>query len=648
MRTRSDPNFPQITRSGLKVKKGKFPSPSEPRADIVLIAPLPEECEAMLDKLPGFEKLDATNEETRIDYIYNLSVTFSNQTSGKYRLVVTSLPGKGKVKAAAVTVGVINRWHPRYVILVGIAGGIGSKNVLIGDILIADKIVDYEMQKVPSTGSNHRREVLQVDQILWDAYSHIQGDTWQNLIKEKRPIRGNPTFHNGTIASGDKVVADINFITRIQDEWPDLIGVEMEAAGVATAALQSPDKPGFFMVRCVSDLADDNRDSLDIEAWRSYACDAAAAFTSAILRSGQIPLSNEPGLLKQVTLTFKDELNGFPMNVDFDIMNKFSAILRLDQENITLQEPVKENPEINIKVPADAANYLHELGTKQDIKLISLGIKTITIENKRIIELPSIKKDLEPIETIIVPFVCVAMKWAEAEKLKNHSIFDHIGRAERKRFKEFQKELEKIHPLWHQNYFSSRDAWRPHTHPQQTIGEIIYSLIDESENFVKESRGTLLIGKSISEKAFSDNLDSRSDTWNYIKSHGGIIIVDAISLFHPGLREVILQSGILANESISFLILSPINPNEYPVNSRIEDLVQKKLGITFERNRQYDSLCEIGAGNLLAIQRWFTTSLPGTVENIENQAKNNNLNLLRDRYGLPLGAYREYYGPWSN
>jgi len=64
----------------------------------------------------------------------------------------------------------------------------------------------------------------------------------------------------------------------------------MEAAGVATAAFQSVDKPGFFMVRSASDLADEQKNSADVQKWRSYASDAAAAFTIALLRSGPIPV----------------------------------------------------------------------------------------------------------------------------------------------------------------------------------------------------------------------------------------------------------------------------------------------------------------------------------------------------------------------
>ena len=49
--------------------------------------------------------------------------------------------------------------------------------------------------------------------------------------------------------------------TNIATFGPSLIGVEMEAGGVASAAFQAASRPGFFMVRGVSDVADPDKDA---------------------------------------------------------------------------------------------------------------------------------------------------------------------------------------------------------------------------------------------------------------------------------------------------------------------------------------------------------------------------------------------------
>jgi nucleoside phosphorylase len=75
-----------------------------------------------------------------------------------------------------------------------------------------------------------------------------------------------------------------------REVWAKLIGVEMEAGGTASAAFQAANTPGFFMVRGVSDLADAAKDADEVQQWRAYACDVAAAYAIGLLRSGPIPL----------------------------------------------------------------------------------------------------------------------------------------------------------------------------------------------------------------------------------------------------------------------------------------------------------------------------------------------------------------------
>jgi nucleoside phosphorylase len=264
---------------------------SDSRIDFVLVTALPEERDAVLGKLLGHSRLPPAHDDTRTYYRANLAVTFPDRSIGSYRVIVMCLPGMGRVPAATATADAIRRWHPRYIVLVGIAGGIAARNVAIGDILISSQVVDYSLQKLTPEGPDVRWEVHRADARLLDACNNFRGDRWQELILTKRPGRGRPNRHFGPIASGDKVIAFGDVLAKYQGVWTKLLGVEMEAGGVAMAAFQSADRPGFFMVRGVSDLADENKGSSDVEKWRPYACDVAASFTIALLRSGPVPLS---------------------------------------------------------------------------------------------------------------------------------------------------------------------------------------------------------------------------------------------------------------------------------------------------------------------------------------------------------------------
>jgi nucleoside phosphorylase len=85
------------------------------------------------------------------------------------------------------------------------------------------------------------------------------------------------------ICTGNKVIAN-DLAAQYREVWHLLIGVEMEAGGVAGAAFSCVDPPGFFMIRGVSDLADADKDDPKTAQRRKYPCDVAATYAISLLR----------------------------------------------------------------------------------------------------------------------------------------------------------------------------------------------------------------------------------------------------------------------------------------------------------------------------------------------------------------------------
>jgi nucleoside phosphorylase/tetratricopeptide (TPR) repeat protein len=260
----------------------------KPPVDFVIITALEEERNAVLGKLQGYQKLPSSVADIRVYFSADLPITSPGGPAITYRVIVL-LSGVGRVNAAAATGDAIRRWNPRYVILVGIAGGVAEKGVELGDVLIADQIVDYELQKQTPEGTDIRWEVHRPDPRLLEAARSLADEEWQTSIAVDRPDGEIPKRHIGLIASGDKVIAFKDALTQYRATWSKLIGVEMEAGGAAAAAFQASSQPGFLVVRGVSDLADAEKGSPEVEKWRSNACDVAAAYTIALLKSTPIP-----------------------------------------------------------------------------------------------------------------------------------------------------------------------------------------------------------------------------------------------------------------------------------------------------------------------------------------------------------------------
>ena len=244
---------------------------SHSQIDFVIITPLAEERDAVLARLPGYRKLRPSEDDIRVYYAADIPVHFDG-TSSHYAVIVVPLAKMGHTEAASATGDAIRRWRPRYVLLVGIAGGLAQADVQMGDILISEQVADYELQKVTDDQVSIRWQVHRVDQRLLIAAQNFTDPVWEQTTA-RRLNRSRPQIHFGPICTGNKVIADESLTGQFHEVWAKLIGVEMEAGGVANAVSQAARMPGFFMIRGVSDLADGRKDSRHSKRWRPYACE---------------------------------------------------------------------------------------------------------------------------------------------------------------------------------------------------------------------------------------------------------------------------------------------------------------------------------------------------------------------------------------
>lgn len=280
----SPPGAPRTT----DVSEGSLMNTKETPIDFLIVTALKQEREAVLNLLPNAQKLDPTESDIYTYHAANVPVTMPQGTKGAYNVVVMSYLGMGRVQATLATATAITRWRPRCVLLVGIAGGFREKGVKLGDLLIAKQIIDYELQKLTEGGDDIRWQLFNTDPQLCHSADNFEKSRYEHLLPTDRPDAGAPEVIFGDIASGDKVDKRSEWMRKFGQMWPKVIGIEMEAAGAAVAALQDAYHPKFFMVRGVSDYADREADSSEVSRWRQYACDVAASYALAFLNSGPL------------------------------------------------------------------------------------------------------------------------------------------------------------------------------------------------------------------------------------------------------------------------------------------------------------------------------------------------------------------------
>jgi nucleoside phosphorylase len=256
--------------------------------DIAIVTTLQEELDSILKKLPNYQRLVESDWEEGLVYSANLSINESRSKTGSYRIIITRLTNAGTVRAALSTSRIIRFWQPRYIIKLGIAGGNNSEGVQLGDVLVSNSFVDFQSLESQSLGSPSRSNVITADRKLVHFAREYSEHNWDKLIKVKRPASGRPKCHFGLIVSTEKVIS--NFGESIGNQELPVIGVEMEAAGIAQAALDASNAKnrigtGFLSILGVSELIF-LQEPVDARNWRSYAFDAAASFLVGMLRTG--------------------------------------------------------------------------------------------------------------------------------------------------------------------------------------------------------------------------------------------------------------------------------------------------------------------------------------------------------------------------
>ncbi len=265
------------------------------RVDFVIVTALEEERDAVLLKLTGWHKLPPTHRDVLVYFHAKLPVLY---TDGR-------ISGMGRVEAVNAAKDAIAHWKPAYVLLVGIAAGFEKNEARLGHVLVADQVFDYELQKVfdASRGfrlldwllgripqESYRLRVYPADARFVQASRNFIDNGWRDLLRVARPDGNTPVRLIGPMATGDKVVASRSFVKKLLGLCPKLIGLEMEVGGVASACIHSASGPRFFMVRGVSDLADENKIRASVAQWRAYASDVAAAYAIGLLQSGPVPI----------------------------------------------------------------------------------------------------------------------------------------------------------------------------------------------------------------------------------------------------------------------------------------------------------------------------------------------------------------------
>ncbi len=172
----------------------------------------------------------------------------------------------GKVAAAMTASILIERFGVTHIVFTGVAGGAQSQ-IKVGDIVIGDSLVQYDMDasplfprfQVPLTGLSHFESDRHLSDCLAIASAGFLEDEAKNLFSKEEQEEfhlGGMAMHRGLIGSGDQFVSSSEQLQRYSSALPDLLAVEMEGAAVAQVCFELGIP--YAVVRTISDNANEH------------------------------------------------------------------------------------------------------------------------------------------------------------------------------------------------------------------------------------------------------------------------------------------------------------------------------------------------------------------------------------------------------
>lgn len=208
--------------------------------------------------------------ENRQEEKIGMDVFVSGRLFGKD--AVLAVCGPGKVNAALCTQSMIMRYHPEWVLNLGVAGA-GSQEVSIGDMVVATAAVQHDMDTSPIGDPVGLVSKINLVEIPCDAALRAR------LVQAASQAEG-VKVHEGIVATGDQFINSGDVRSRIHALF-HAKAVEMEGGAVAHACYVHGVPCG--VLRSISDQADGHSD-MDYPTFTRLAASHSQQVVEKLLR----------------------------------------------------------------------------------------------------------------------------------------------------------------------------------------------------------------------------------------------------------------------------------------------------------------------------------------------------------------------------
>lgn len=264
--------------------------PKESAVDVAIIAILPDELRATL------RAFDVAERPQIAQPFYETKVSCQGRPDRALDVVITSAAKPLNVHVGPPIARLRNKYTPRAIFLVGIAGGRQGK-VRRGDVTIAQRVFYYEPGRVTPRGKDPRPQWAESQNAYGNGlYFYDPRETHfhakikvfiDKLAQYHQPSAlladHVPEVHQAsTIATGESVLRDGKMLEGLAQRFDDTIrAVDQESYGFADAVRDLP----WAIFRGISDVADPEQD----DRWKYPTAGFAAICLRDFLETCYVP-----------------------------------------------------------------------------------------------------------------------------------------------------------------------------------------------------------------------------------------------------------------------------------------------------------------------------------------------------------------------
>ena len=263
---------------------------SSSEVDVAIITPIREEREAMESIFKEYGTMINAFNLKSAGSLSN-QVYYSGRVDG-CSVICAQCTDKGNLSSEALTSNIISNFRPKYIFVVGIAGGVADKgDIKVGDVVFSSSITYYSYEKETESGKPKKvYPIIPPSAVLRNMARNVK--KWRNRIKTPRPD-GNgwevSKVKEGLILSGETIWDNPKSeeLKQILEENKDALAFETEAGGVARMIYENVKTeytPQYIVIRGISDLVNKAGGEKTRKAWRRPAAEAAAAFAYELIR----------------------------------------------------------------------------------------------------------------------------------------------------------------------------------------------------------------------------------------------------------------------------------------------------------------------------------------------------------------------------